>query len=150
MIKILRKRHLQIWTAWAFLLPIGIIAAWIVVPKPVTDRLFQPSNSVALPKIIGTVKKEDYTINLRESEDQSVMQLEWINQTSLTSPSALIYEVQSAHDEVKEGSGELIGRIDNKGIYHFTLAMESGKKDFHFVLYDIIHHHIIDRIDFQL
>lgn len=148
MIKPLRKRHLQIWMTLALLLPIGIIMAWLVVPKPVTDRLFQPPTGSVLPKLIHTIKKEGYTINLRESEDRSAMQLEWINQSTITSPSALIYELHSSHDEVNERSGSLIGRIDNRGVYYFPLGMDSGKKDFHFALYDIIHHHIIDRIDF--
>jgi hypothetical protein len=148
MIKPLRKRHLQIWMTLAFLLPIGIIAAWLAVPKPVTDRLFQPSTGIALPKITRTIKKDGFTINLRETEDRSAIQLEWINQTALTSPSALIYELRSAEDEVKEGTAALIGRIDNRGTYYFPLNADSGKKDYHFALYDIIHHHIIDRINF--
>jgi len=42
MIKQLRKRHLQIWILWAVLLPVGIIIAWMSVPKKVTQELLQP------------------------------------------------------------------------------------------------------------
>jgi hypothetical protein len=42
MIKPLRKRHLQIWILWAVLLPVGIIVAWMAVPKKVTQELLQP------------------------------------------------------------------------------------------------------------
>jgi hypothetical protein len=42
MIKTLRKRHLQIWILWAVLLPVGIIASWMAVPKKVTQELLQP------------------------------------------------------------------------------------------------------------
>jgi hypothetical protein len=41
MIKNLRKRHLQIWILWAVLIPVGIIAAWMAVPKKVTQDLLQ-------------------------------------------------------------------------------------------------------------
>jgi hypothetical protein len=42
MIKSLRKRHLQIWILWAVLLPVGIIVAWMSVPKKATQELLQP------------------------------------------------------------------------------------------------------------
>jgi len=42
MIKSQRKKHLQIWTLWAVLIPVGIIVAWMSVPKKVTQELLQP------------------------------------------------------------------------------------------------------------
>jgi hypothetical protein len=45
MIKPLRKRHLQIWILWAVLIPIGVIVAWMAVPKKVTQELLQPPAS---------------------------------------------------------------------------------------------------------
>jgi hypothetical protein len=42
MMKPLRKRHLQIWILWAVLLPVGIVSAWMAVPKKVTQELLQP------------------------------------------------------------------------------------------------------------
>ena len=45
MIKPLRKRHLQIWTLLAVLIPVGIIVAWMAVPKKVTQELLQPPAS---------------------------------------------------------------------------------------------------------
>ena len=45
MIKPLRKRHLQIWTLMAVLIPVGIVAALKVVPKKVTQELLQPPSS---------------------------------------------------------------------------------------------------------
>lgn len=45
MIKILRKRHLQIWILWAVLLPVAIIAAWLAVPKKAEQELLQPPAS---------------------------------------------------------------------------------------------------------
>jgi hypothetical protein len=45
MIKQLRKRHLQIWVALAVLIPVGIVAGWMAVPKKVTQELLQPPAS---------------------------------------------------------------------------------------------------------
>lgn len=45
MIRSLRKRHLQVWIFLAVLLPVGIIVAWIAVPKKVTQELLQPPGS---------------------------------------------------------------------------------------------------------
>jgi hypothetical protein len=47
MIKSLRKRHLQIWILWAVLLPLGIVTAWMAVPKKVTQQLLQEPASKA-------------------------------------------------------------------------------------------------------
>ena len=148
MIKPLRKRHLQIWTGIAILLPVGMICAWLVVPKPVKDHLWQPASTVALPVIIKSVKKENYTINLRTNKDRSSTQLEWINQSALTSPSALIYELSQSDTGRHIENAWLIGRIDSRGVYHFALKKEAGDEPVQFVLYDIIHHRVIDRINF--
>ena len=148
MIKPLRKKHLQIWTGIAVLLPVGMICAWLVVPKPVKDHLWQPASTSALPVIIKSVNKENYIVNLRSNNDRSAIQLEWINQSALTSPSAIIYELSPTEKEQPIENADLIGRIDSRGVYHFALKKESADTPVRFVLYDIIHHQIIDRINF--
>ena len=148
MIKPLRKRHLQIWTVIAVLLPVGMICAWLVVPKPVKDHLWQPASTMALPVIIKSVKKENYTVNLRTNNDRSAAQLEWINQLALTSPSALIYELSQSDTGQHIENADLIGRLDSRGVYHFALKKEAIDTPAQFVLYDIIHHQVIDRINF--
>ena len=148
MIKPLRKKHLQIWTGIAVLLPVGMICAWLVVPKPVKDHLWQPASTLALPVIIKSVNKENYIVNLRSNNNRSAIQLEWINQSALTSPSAIIYELSPTEKEQPIENADLIGRIDSRGVYHFALKKESADTPVRFVLYDIIHHQIIDRINF--
>ena len=149
MIRSLRKRHWQIWTLMAVILPLGMISGWLVVPRPVKDHLWQPSSSVALPVILKTVKRENYTVNLRASADGSARQLEWINQSALTSPSAIVYELAASDTARPMENSALIGRIDSRGTYHFNLKKENTDSPVQFVLYDIIHHQIIDRINFQ-
>jgi hypothetical protein len=149
MIKPLRKRHLQIWTLLALLLPLGIISAWLVIPKAAIDKTLQPAKGSPLPVLIKTFKADkDYTMNIRTSADSSAMQLEWVNEKILTSPSALIYQKQNADSSNSITDADLIGRIDNRGRYYFPLKNTKGAVAFHFIIYDIIHHHVIYRINF--
>jgi hypothetical protein len=148
MIKPLRRRHVQIWILLAILIPPGIIGAWLVVPKAVTDRILHPAPSAELPILINTITKDNYSVSLRRQEDWAGVQLEWINHSALMTPSAIIYEThpEKGRDSL-EGAG-LIGRIDSRGTYFFPLKNDSLNIHFHFMLYDIIHHQVIDRINF--
>jgi hypothetical protein len=148
MIKPLRKRHLQIWMVIAVLLPVGMICAWLVVPKPVKDHLWQPSSTVALPVLLKSKTGGNYRVSLRTNNERSALQLEWENLSAIISPSAIIYELSPTDNDQHIEDADLIGRIDSRGVYHF--ALKNGVKDspVRFVLYDIIHHQIIDRINF--
>ena len=148
MIKPLRKRHLQIWAGISVLLPIGMICAWLVVPKPVRDHLLQPAPTLQLPVILKSVTRDNYNVSLRASRDSSVLQLEWINKEALTSPSAIIYELAPSDTVQHIETAELVGRVDSRGTYRFALKKDSLNSLAHFVLYDIIHHQVIDRINF--
>ena len=140
MIKPLRKRHLQIWIALAILLPVGIISAYRVVPKPILDKLLQEDKSIALPVEIKKVVRKDYTVCLRSSYDKSKYQLQWNVIDASTVPSSLIYQMKGSEKE-------LIGRVGAKGSYYFSLRADSGS-NCNFVLYDIIHQQAIDTIKF--
>lgn len=146
MIKSLRKRHLEIWLVLGFLLQFGIISAWLVVPKPPTDHLLQPPLSAPLPVILKTIETNNYKASLRCNTDTSDLQLEWTNKSALTTPSAIIYKIESK--ESKPEYSDIIGRIGERGLYHFPLKKDNADQGFHFVLYDIIHHQVIDRINF--
>ena len=146
MIKALRKRHLQVWTALAVLLPIGIIAAAIAVPKQQYDKLLQPESTGTLPVLVKTNEMAGYTVNLRCSQDKTSWQLEWNNKSALTYPSALIYQVDKPGDDISNAL--LIGRIDGKGTFRFAIRNATNIRASHFVLYDIIHHRQINTVDF--
>ncbi|MEP7232406.1 MAG: hypothetical protein ABI691_19240 [Ginsengibacter sp.] len=145
MIKQLRRRHLQIWSALLILIPAGIVSATIVIPKQAKDKVLQPSSSLSLPNVIRTIDKENYTINLR-SNSNILQQVEWINKTSLTTPTTVLYKTFPGKTGI-EGA-DLIGRIESKGIYHFELRPDSTR-NYNFILYDFIHHQIIDSINFK-
>jgi len=144
MIKPLRKRHLQIWTAWAILMPIGIISAVIVRPQLLKDKLLQPSSASALPVVLKSIDKDDYTISIRSNNDTSLLQLEWINKKTLIYPTATIYEDTSNTNNIS--SAGLIGRIEARGTYHFALSKNLIRNNYRFILYDFIHQKIIDSI----
>ena len=153
MIKSLRKRHFQRWLLLAIALPAGIVSAWLVIPKPLHQDLLQPGNSLALPVLCKGVDRGRYLINLRCNTDSTAFQLEWINKSPLTTPSALIY-LAGENDKVMErgdtamGQGDLIGRIGGRGIYHFSLKGKMANSPIKLAVYDILHHRIIEQIKF--
>ena len=145
MIKQLRKRHFQIWSAMTILIPFGIISATLVIPKPATNPVLQPSATRALPVLIKTIDTENYTMNLR-GISQDATQVEWINKKPLTVPTAVIYKTIPGKNYVE--SNELIGRIESIGTYHFDLKDDSTG-NYNFIVYDFMHHQIIDSMNFS-
>ena len=156
MIKPLRKKHLQIWSVLAVLIPVGIISALLVRPTPVKTVLLQPLTIEASPVVIKTIDKENYTISLRGT-DPTATQLEWINKSILTFPTAVIYKASPLPSGETQGEtsesfnpekSELIGRIEARGIYHFALKPDSTN-NYKFIVYDFIHQQKIDSIEFK-
>lgn len=148
MIKPLRKRHLQIWTALAALLPVGIILSWLVIPNPVPVKLLNPAATELLPVIKYKKDNDQYCINIRTNNDNSAWQLEWKNKMALTVPSAVIYKTSGNSAEIK--NWELVGRIEARGNYVFSLPADPAIPGrLHLTLYDFIHQQIIDSINFQ-
>jgi hypothetical protein len=146
--KPLRKRHLQVWILLAILIPAGIISGYMAVPKNVFNTLLQQDKTAALPLVIKTFNKKDYSVCLRRSTDKNNYQLQWINKRESTIPSSLIYK---AYPNLSHGGAlepaELLGRIETKGNNYFPLKKDSTNT-YHFILYDIIHHQTIDTIKF--
>ena len=145
MIKSLRKKHLQIWILWSALIPVGVISAVLVRPVFPKDKLLQPGATTALPVVIRSFNKENYTVNIRANKGSSQLQLEWINKKTLTYPTATIYEDTANTNNILRAA--LIGRIEARGTYHFNLKKNQGNK-YHFIVYDFIHQQIIDSITF--
>jgi len=156
MIKPLRKRHLQVWTALAVLLPIGIIFSWLVIPNPVPVKIINPVTTELLPVIKYKKDNNQYCVNIRTNQENTTWQLEWKNKLALAVPSAVIYKASLNPSEsgtfrsFMPGSSQLVGRIEARGNYVFPLASGStGPDQVHFILYDFIHQQIIDSINFQ-
>jgi hypothetical protein len=141
MIKPLRKRHLQVWTLFAFLIPAGIISAYIVVPEEAFSKLLQEDKTAALPVVINKAERKNYSLYLRSSTDKKKYQLQCVNAKESTLPSALIYQLNN-------GEKELIGRIESTGSYYFSLKADTTNW-YNFILHDIIHQQTIDTINFK-
>ena len=140
MIKPLRKKHLQIWTLLAILIPAGIISAYMVVPKETLDKLLQEDKTAALPIEIKKAERKDYTAFLRCSNDRSNYQLQVNIINKSTTASSLIYRIT-------KGEKEIIGRVATRGSYFFSLKADSTNT-YNFILYDIIHQQTIDTLKF--
>jgi hypothetical protein len=166
MIKPLRKKHLQIWTALAILLPTGIVLSWLVIPNPVPVKIVQTVHTELLPIIKYKKDSGQYCINIRTNKENTVWQLEWKNKRALMVPSAVIYKAshelhsQPSQNSVASKGGvsrsftpasaQLIGRIETRDNYIFPLPKDSlAANELHFILYDFIHQQIIDSINFQ-
>ena len=143
MIRPLRKRHLQIWSALAILIPVSIVSALLVRPKDIPGNLLQPASTEALPVIIKTVERKHYVVRLR-GNNQVATQLEWINKNVLTFPTAVIYKTPRTFSPTHD---DLIGRIEARGTYRFGLKPDA-RNEYHFILYDFIHQQKIDSINF--
>lgn len=150
MIKSLRKRHRQIWMAWAVMLPVGIVFAWLAIPNQSSVKLLKDPSQELLPVIIKSKDAGDYSINIRSNNENTKWQLEWINKSVLMVPSAVIYKAtaENSFKDFKPEHAELIGRIETKGKYVFPLKMDSaGIQHLQFILYDFIHEKTIDSIN---
>jgi len=143
MIRPLRKRHLQIWSALAVLIPVSIVSAILVRPRDIPGDLLQPTIAVALPVIIKTVERENYIVRIR-GNDQAATQLEWINKNILTFPTAVVYKTHGTFSPMHD---DLIGRIEARGTYRFALKAGTTN-EYHFIVYDFIHQQKIDSINF--
>jgi len=148
MIKTLRKRHLQIWSTMAFLLPLGIICGWLVIPRGQNIKIMEAHNVMALPVLFKTVDKENYSAAIRTDEAKKQWQLTFKNKVVLMVPSAVIYKTNGDTKDIT--NNELVGRIESTGDYYFRLKAETLlQPSRRFILYDFIHDQIIDSIDFK-
>ena len=146
MIKPLRKRHLQIWIAWAVLLPVGIAVAYTSVKKNATIQLLQPPAGTGLPAVIKSFDNERYSIALLGNTDSTQLQLQWVNKKVLTVPTATIYKVAANSNDLT--GAVLLGRLEARGTYYFSVdpAFLLQKPDL--VVYDFIHNKVLDTIKF--
>ena len=146
MIRPLRKRHLLIWRSLAFLLPAGIIVAWLSIPKQSTQTLLQPQTTTALPLVLSKFENKSFSIFIRSNIDTSEIQLEWINKKTLEYPTATIYAA-TENGTIKDS--KLVGRIEARGTWYFPLdsSFRNGSNRKNFILYDFIHQQVVETIN---
>ena len=164
MIKQLRKRHLQIWALWAVLIPVGIIVAWMAVPKKVTQELLQKVAPASTYHTIASVDKENYKINILVPNSVTIkhptgweyeLNVQFINKKESSTDSLLLYKVIDLTDNNIDKQ-ELLGRIKSKGtqefrLKFFDLRVTNHKFDYRdkFLLYDIMKKQVVDSINFK-
>ncbi len=140
MMKPLRKRHLQIWSFYALLIPAIIVSAYMAIPEKRYSGLASRQKATALPGLVSKKEGKGFSACIRRSADAKSYQLEWISPDGVEQPSALLYQVI-------ENEQRLVGRIGAAGTYYFTLGAAPSDR-FQFILYDIIHHRVTDSIKF--
>jgi hypothetical protein len=144
MIKSLRKRHREVWTIWAILLPTFIVLGWLVIPNSSPVKLLD-QQLTPLPVVISSMSNNSHDISIRGNQEKTLLQLEWINKTPLTVPTAVIYRLTDSTLDITRD--ELIGRIEARGNYIFPLRVNSLKDSLtRFTLYDFIHGKPIEHI----
>lgn len=137
---------MQIWIAWAVLLPVGIVVAYTSVKKPVSVQLLQPPAGTGFPVVIKFVENEKYAISLLGKADSSQLQLQWVSKTILTAPTATLYKVPANTNDI--AGAVSLGRIDGRGTYYFPVDPGFLRENPDLVLYDFIHKKILETIKF--
>ena len=155
---------MQIWLLLAALIPVGIIVAWMSVPKKVTQELLQKVAPASTYHTIASVEKENYKINILVPNSVTIkhptgwefdLMVEFINKKEATTDSLLLYKVIDVTDNNIDKQ-ELLGRIESKGTqeFHlkfFDLGVTKGKFDYRdkFLLYDIMKKQVVDSINLK-
>lgn len=145
MIRLLRRRHLQVWTLLAILLPAALLFSWLVIPNQQPVELLQSEQDDRLPVVERTIDKNNYAVYIRTDQQHANRQLEWVNKKTLEIPSAVIY--LSGKKDFSPTEAQLVGRIEARGIYLFPLKLPATTSShLHLILYDFIHEQVIDKI----
>ena len=146
------------------LIPVGIIVAWMTVPKKVTQELLQKVAPASTYHTIASVEKENYKINIQVPNSVTIkhptgweyeLNVEFINKNESATDSLLLYKVINVTDNNIDKQ-ELLGRIKSNGtqefrLRFFDLRVTNNKFDYRdkFLLYDIIRKQIVDTINFN-
>lgn len=142
--KQLRKRHRISWVLIGLFLPVMLLVSWLLIPQLEPVKAIAIDLPEAFPISIKKIERPAYTVQLRKN-NSGELQLEWRNESPLKVPTAVIYQIR------EENNKQLIGRIETRGTYRFTIPTDSSSKNIvRFQLYDFIHQQIIDTLNFQL
>lgn len=142
--KQLRKRHRISWVLIGIFLPVMLLISWLLIPQLEPVKAIAIDLPEAFPISIKKIERPAYTVQLRKN-NAGELQLEWRNELPLKVPTAVIYQLKEGNDK------QLIGRIETRGTYRFTIQIDSSSNNIHrFQLYDFIHQQIIDTLNFHL
>ena len=146
MIAPLRKTHLLIWSALAFLLPIALVGAYLGIPSKVTDAAFHPTLPAALSLQLATHEEKHLKLFLRADKQTGRQQLEINILEPLVSASTLVYVSENAPGQ-ELLSRNLIGILGSKGKYRLEIPGEiQFQKGVYITLYDAIRSKTIQTI----
>ena len=145
----------MIWSLWAVLLPIGIVAGYLSRPKKVTQELLQAQQITGHINVINSIERENYKISIVENstpDKHDMLLIEFVDRGKTPMPSMLLYRViDSTTNNIDKQ--ELVGRVQGKGAHYFPFigkeGAEIGKSYYKYLLYDIIKKQVVDIINFK-
>jgi hypothetical protein len=156
MIKALRKGHLQIWILWAVLLPVGIIAARMAVPKKATQELLQEDDQKSSTIEFSSAEKKNYkmSIVIDTTKKESAVDFSVTTNEEFKKRSLLLYRFTDTTTNNIDKQ-QILGRIEGAGTFNFPLpylevitCFEISKR-IKFILYDITEKQTIDTLIFN-
>ncbi len=121
MITSLRKRHRLIWTLWVVLLPMGMIAAVMVVREYPSQELTMHKIPEAYPEVLKAVDHPLGKVNLRKDAG-GAYQLELFLKEPISSPAPMLYLNMNGQEEIS--GNVLVGNILGTGLYRFSVSKE--------------------------
>lgn len=113
----LRKIHRLTWFSLALLLPLGWLAAIVVIPGEVVQTPVRAEEAAPLPLVAQSVESDDFVIRLRQDSTGDERQIEIFIKKPLETPNTTV---------VTE-SGTVLGLLGARGIRRFHLDSLSAR-----------------------
>lgn len=145
MIYSLRKRHSWMWLVLGILLPIGFVAAVMVVPEMVVETEFKIKQPVLYSTISSTHEEEEFVVYLRKDDNLPGRQVEVVVKEAFKVPNVLVYFSHQATETV-QNSG-VLGKIGGIGSHRFNLGnIADQNEQVYLLFYDKLNDQVFKKI----
>ncbi len=143
-----RKLHRYIWFAFAFLLPLGWLAAIWVIPETIWQTPVHLGQPPQLTNLLQSKESGDFVINLRQDSTEQLKQIEIFIKKPQVNPSTVV--ILETIDSIKGNKEQLLGMLGSRGVWRFNLdSLTINHPDFKVRLEDNIQHLTLRSITFK-
>jgi hypothetical protein len=146
MTKAIRTKHIVAWIILSLVLPPAIGKAIVVLKKIERQKFVEAESVKRLPILVTSASDSNYEVSLL-ADTSNNYQIEWVNKEVPNQPSAILYKTNSGETPL-DGAIE-IGRVETKPVYYFPYKIETGEQEQRLLLYDIIHHTVLAKINLK-
>ena len=144
----LRKIHRYTWFAFAFLLPLGWLAAILALPETVWQSPVYLGQPPQLPNLLQSKESGDFVLNLRQDSTEQLKQIEIFIKKPQVNPSTVV--IIETIDPIKGKKEQPLGLLGSRGVWRFNLDSLTAKyPDFKIRLDDNIQHLPLRSITFE-